>query len=602
MYRVFRWLAFAGLTVLTGSPALSAEQIAATQAVRVESAAVAPVATMPVSFGATLDGKLKVLVATAENDQQRAWLAQIKSFYVARSGKPVWVSPMGFNALAETAMKELALGGDWGLNVSAMGIPPKLVGTPAPELSADAEIELTRAVVNYAHQARGGRITPQALSLWLDRTPDPVFATAVMIDMISAKDVAEALRAMHPKSPDFEMLRQAYIAMRHGIENPRASDPSQFLSPGLKIKDGQSHPQIALIRQRLGVPASGGSQYLFDDRLGDAVAEYVASAGVEARWGVIDDKVRAVFNRPPKVAGEKDLMRILANMERWRWLPRDLGRIHIWNNLPEQMTRVFKNGQVIHEERIIVGQPETQTPVFSETMKAVVFQPEWGVPPSIKINDLLPKLQADDYGVLARRDMRILKPSGDEVDPEDLNWDKIDIRQVGIYQRASDNNPLGLVKFLFPNKHHVYMHDTNARSLFAAAERTFSHGCIRVRNPQRLAEIILDQDKGWTPKQVERELLNWDKPNNKVYLDHPIPVHNVYFTLLPGKDGKLIELDDVYGHDKRISDAFKGVPVEKIAASDPARDLARELEEAAPAAVTKPRVAQPAGHASEDEN
>ena len=130
-------------------------------------------------------------------------------------------------------------------------------------------------------------------------------------------------------------------------------------------------------------------------------------------------------------------------------------------------------------------------------MRQVVFLPEWGVPPSIKINDLLPKLQAGDYDVLERRNMRILGLSGKELRPQRFKWDKVDIRDVGIYQRSGDGNPLGRVKFLFPNKHHVYMHDTNNRALFKAEELLFSHGCVRVRSPEQLAKLLLREDKGW---------------------------------------------------------------------------------------------------------
>ena len=251
------------------------------------------------------------------------------------------------------------------------------------------------------------------------------------------------------------------------------------------------------------------------------------------------------------------------------------------------MTRVVKDGATIHEERIIIGQPDTQTPVFSASMQQVVFQPEWGVPPSIKINDLLPKLQDRDFEVLNRRDMRIIGTKGQELDPERFNWDKVDIRDVGIYQRAGDANPLGLVKFLFPNKHHVYMHDTNNRALFKHNERTFSHGCIRVRDPQKFAELILGEDQGWDKKKVAKNLLDWDKPSNKIDLIRPIPVYNVYFTLMPGENGKLKKLDDIYGHDKRISQALSGVPAQRISAKDPARNQQRELDEAAPPLVKK---------------
>ena len=215
-------------------------------------------------------------------------------------------------------------------------------------------------------------------------------------------------------------------------------------------------------------------------------------------------------------------------------------------------------------------------------MRQIVFQPEWGVPPSIKVNDLLPKLKAGDYGVLERRNMRILGLSGRELRPTRFKWNKIDIRDVGIYQRSGSGNPLGRVKFLFPNEHHVYMHDTNNRALFKSSWRLYSHGCVRVRNPERLAVLLLARDKGWSEDTVNKLLSNSKKPSNKINLDHPFLVHNVYFTMVPGEDRTIVKYDDMYGHDRRVLQALSGVPASKIAAADPARSQLREIDEAVP--------------------
>ena len=544
-------------------------------------------AGLSADFAQTIDSKLAFRRDVAPSEAQKAWLAQLKSFYGSRSGMPVWVDGRGYNAFSESAVTELANAGDWGLDASDFAVTPLDTDITSQENLADAEIAFSLAVVEYADQARGGRIDPSSLSLWLDHPPETTFATGVMIEIISHADAGEALRKMHPQSNAFEALRQAYLEMRQEIISPTPRDPATVLALGAKLKVGQSHPDVVIIRQRVGAATAAGFESKFDENLASALHDYMGTARIRMPWGVIDDRVREVINRPPPPPKKSDLDQILANMERWRWVPAELGRLHIWNNLPEYMTRVVKDGATIHEERIIIGQPDTQTPVFSAPMQQVVFQPEWGVPPSIKINDLLPKLQDGDFEVLNRRDMRIIGTKGQELDPERFNWDKVDIRDVGIYQRAGDANPLGLVKFLFPNKHHVYMHDTNNRALFKHNERTFSHGCIRVRDPQKFAELILGEDQGWNKKKVEKNLLDWDKPSNKIDLIRPIPVYNVYFTLISGEDGKLKKLDDIYGHDKRIIQALSGVPAQRIAANDPARNQQRELDEAAPPLVKK---------------
>lgn len=539
------------------------------------------------SFADRLEQRIVAEAAATKDARQKAWLAQIRSFYLARQGAPIWVSASGWTARANAAILELASADNWGLSAKDFAVPDVHPGAASEPELADAELGLSRAIVKYAFHARGGRIEPSSLSLWLDRTPDDVYATAVLIDIISNEDAGAAMRAMHPRSESFEALRQTYLAMRREIQNPKTLDPADIVPPGPELKIGDWNPGVEVIRRRLRVPALAGNEARFDEALAEALENVLAEQRVKARWGRIDDRVRAVLNRPPPPPARADLMRILANMERWRWLPRDLGATHIWNNLPEFVTRFVKDGTVIHEERIIVGQPETQTPVFSDMMRAVVFQPEWGVPPSIKINDLLPKLQSGDFDVLERRNMRILGISGRELNPERFDWDKVDIRDVGIYQRSGDGNPLGRVKFLFPNKFQVYMHDTNAPALFKQKERTFSHGCIRVRNPEKFAEILLGADQGWSPARVEKELDDWEKPNNKFELKTPIPVHNVYFTLVAGAGGMLTKFEDIYGHDQRVIQALSGVPAETIAADDPARNQQEQLEEAAPAAVKK---------------
>ena len=591
-------LAVAGLILIGGSPAwpagapiaLHAPQQAGAPAAPPPAAPSAPAATAPTqpsTFADFLTIAIAQQTAQAATEQDKAWLPQLKAFYEARGGKPVWLAENTWNTPAQQVMAELAKAADWGLDPAAFPIPA-LAPAARNEEQANAELGLSRAVVKYASHARGGRIPhPQELSLWLARTDDPVVATQVLTDIVSNADAAAALRAMHPQTEDFNLLRQAYVSMRYEIEHPKQLDPADVIPMGDRIKLGQSHADVQIIRRRLKLPGEPGLESQFDEKLANAIGKYMDERDVEVRWGRIDDKVRRVFNRPPPAPSKDDMQRILANMERWRWLPRDLGKLHIWNNLPEYMTRVVKDGVVIHQERIIVGQPDTQTPVFTDMMRQVVFQPEWGVPPSIKINDLLPKLQAGDYEVLERRNMRILGLTGRQLRPQRFNWDKVDIRDVGIYQRSGGANPLGRVKFLFPNQHHVYMHDTNNRSLFKSQERTFSHGCVRVRNPERLAEILLAEDRGWDKEKVKDLLNDWDTPNNKIDLERPFPVHNVYFTYVPGPNHTLIKLDDIYDHDKRVIQALSGVPFSRIAANDPARSQQRELDEAAPPMVRK---------------
>jgi murein L,D-transpeptidase YcbB/YkuD len=242
-------------------------------------------------------------------------------------------------------------------------------------------------------------------------------------------------------------------------------------------------------------------------------------------------------------------------MEQWRWMPEDLGEMYIWVNIPEFTIRVVRNGEVIHSERVITGKPENQTPIFSDEMETVVFHPSWGVPNSIKVKELLPGLLRGS-DTLTRNGLRA-EYRGQRVDPESIDWATTDIRNLHIYQPPGAENVLGVVKFLFPNRHDVYMHDTPTKNLFNADVRAFSHGCMRVRNPVRLAEIVMAHSDGWSAERVAQQIRSGPQ-NNNVQLSRRIPVHVTYFTVAVDGTGKPQFSRDIYGHERRIQMGLDG--------------------------------------------
>ncbi|MCZ7595132.1 MAG: L,D-transpeptidase family protein [Hyphomicrobium sp.] len=255
-------------------------------------------------------------------------------------------------------------------------------------------------------------------------------------------------------------------------------------------------------------------------------------------------------------------------------MPEDLGRNHVWVNVPEFKVRVVKDRAVLLEERVIAGELDTQTPIFSEAIETIYFHPRWNVPESIKVNEIGPAIARG-----RRRDMVVMR-NGKVIRPSQINWSKADIRNYDIYQPSGPGNALGLVKFTFPNKHSVYMHDTPSKGLFDAAQRTFSHGCVRVKNPQRLAEMLLSIDKDWSADRVAL-LLKGEPEENGVHLDQHIPVHITYFTALVDEDGELTTAKDVYGHEKRITQALQGKwnSIDKGADHLAQVELARRLDD-----------------------
>jgi len=263
--------------------------------------------------------------------------------------------------------------------------------------------------------------------------------------------------------------------------------------------------------------------------------------------------------------------RILLNMERWRWLPDNLGSLYVMVNVPEFTLRVVEDGKVIHTARVVVGKPDKQTPIFSQDMQEIVFNPYWNVPNSIKTEELLPYLAqggglfGGDTSILERHNLHV-NYGGHEVNPASLDWGGIDIRSVEIFQPPGGDNPLGRVKFVFPNKHDVYMHDTTQKNFFAQSIRAESHGCMRVQNPEQLAALLLKRDQNWSQERVAAALANgYDQ---HVKLERRIPVYITYFTAWVNADGSMSTFGDVYGHDARMARALLGGSIEPSAERD----------------------------------
>jgi murein L,D-transpeptidase YcbB/YkuD len=252
-----------------------------------------------------------------------------------------------------------------------------------------------------------------------------------------------------------------------------------------------------------------------------------------------------------------EMKRIIINMERWRWMPEDLGRLYVWSNSPEFMLYVVKDGKTIYADKTLVGATSYATPVFSADMETIVFNPDWIAPETVLMQDLLPPLRKKDYSILRDNNLKV-SYNGDPVNVRKVDWKRVDIRNYTFTQAAGPKNVLGKVKFLFPNKHVVYMHDTLPvrRKFFQKSARAIGHNCVRMERPQLFAEVLLAEDRGWPASQV-KEL--WDTSlNGPVTLDHKIPVHMTYFTAVVDGTGKVATFADLYGLDNKLAAALFG--------------------------------------------
>ncbi len=469
------------------------------------------------------------LVSAASKASDKADRAAIAAYYSETTSAILWVADDRLTPRAVSAIEEIRRAADWGLTPASYDVPDTTETFLTPEAQAAAEVRIAIAVLKYARHARGGRIDISLLGRNVDQKPPVIDPKTVLLNIPTGGDASAYLRGLHPKHPQFEKLRQALLSAR----NPAtASNPVQ------------------------------------------PIAE---TTGKSARASA-----RA---KPPQ--GD-NTQRILVNMERWRWLPENLGSFHVWDNIPEYRVRVMKEGKVAHTETIIVGKPSTPTPIFSADMKYVIFHPTWGVPDGIKMNEIAPVLRrsssssfwggGSDPAILRRHNLTV-SYNGRPVNPSSVNWETADIRNFQFTQPPSNSNVLGVVKFRFPNKHDVYMHDTPERGLFSRADKAFSHGCMRVQNPRRLAEVLLAEDKGWSSAQVGHAIAGGS--TQEVTLAKQIPVHVTYFTAVVDDDGRLKTYGDIYGHDSRISSALEGRPIRLIAQADPSARAEREVRRSA---------------------
>ena len=325
-----------------------------------------------------------------------------------------------------------------------------------------------------------------------------------------------------------------------------------------------------------GIAASSAADaYLRDLHPKHPQFEHLRQALLAARAGKSDGRASA-----------GDIQRLVVNMERWRWMPQELGSFYVWDSVTEQITTVYKDGKPILTEKIVVGKPGSPTPFFSSDMLLIIFHPSWGVPPGMKVHELLPQLKSAGGGwfffgggassVLKAHDL-ILSRGGQPVNPDSVNWNNVDVRTYDFTQPPGPKNLLGIVKFRFPNKHDVYMHDTPERHLFNGPSRTFSHGCMRVQNPVRLAEVLLAHDKGWGTEKVAEYV----RRGGEIKLTTPIPVHVGYFTAIADDSGKVNYRADIYGLDGRIATALEGRSVSVASAPSEAREPVSKAAKAA---------------------
>jgi murein L,D-transpeptidase YcbB/YkuD len=492
------------------------------------------VAAAPASPDAPVAEKLRELFAGKVDRiiDRKTERKPIEAFYAAREFAPLWIENGAVNARAKGAIARLKQADADGLDPSDYRTPD-FAAASSPEALADAELRLTMAVLTYARHAQIGRVHYSRVSADIVYNMVPPEPAEVLAKMASAKDAGEALESYNPPHEAYRLLREKLAEARG-----RTGDggPAR-IAAGPMLKVGMHDPRVPLLRERLSV-AGEAENTAYDKPLAEAVKKFQRAHDLSASGNLNSSTIDAM-NGPRR---DRDADVIVANMERWRWLPRDLGKAYVMVNIPEYTLRVFNNGALAWKTRVVVGKPSMPTPLLSETMKFITVNPTWNVPPSIIQNEYLPALQQDPTA-LERIGLKV-----------EHNRDGT----VHIYQPPGDRNALGRIRFNFPNKFLVYQHDTPDKHLFANEKRAFSHGCMRVQDPLKYGEVLLSialPKEGYTQERLHRM---FGSNEQNINFPTPIPVHLTYQTAYVDDAGKLVIREDIYGRDARVLAALRG--------------------------------------------
>jgi murein L,D-transpeptidase YcbB/YkuD len=375
----------------------------------------------------------------------------------------------------------------------------------------------------------------------------------------ATEDIGEALQRFAPSFPDYQVLtearhRFAAIAERGGF--PRVEGP---------IRAGATGAPVDALVARLvaeGDLDSARTTAVYDSAVARAVASFRGRYGLPEAGGV-DRAMVATMN----VSAERRMRQIELNLERLRWLPNELGARYVMVNIPDFQLHAFEGGKEVLTMRVIVGDEyDGSTPVFADTMNQVVFRPYWNVPAGIATKEILPLVQ-DNEAYLARNQYEVVpEGGGDPLDPRSVDWEDLDSTNFPylIRQKPGPTNALGLVKFLFPNRFDIYMHDTPGDHLFQRQKRALSHGCIRLEHPDRFAVYALDGSGNWDEARI-RQAMNAEEPQ-EVRLERPVSVYILYLTAF-ARDGRVQFRPDLYDVDTRgIERLGRAPPLEQIAA------------------------------------
>lgn len=475
----------------------------------------------------------------------------VARYYESSGFEPQWQDPARLDALV-AAIAELKYDGLEPLDYHVAELQSFRSDLRAralpPAEQADLDLLATDAMMLGLYHLYFGKVDPEKLSTQWNFPPRPLdvqHATQRLKEAIAAGAIRESFDKARPQHPWYGRGR-VRLREYYALQDAGGWDR---LPAGPVLRPGDSDPRVPALQRRLAVTGDLGSplrpdETTYDAELEAAVRRFQDRHGIAAD-GIVGSGTLAALNVP--VSERIDQIRV--NMERARWVMHELKGDFVLVDVAGFDVSWFRNDEPVWASKVIVGRPYRETPIFKSLITYVVINPTWTIPPGILVKDKLPILRRDP-GYLQRNHIRVIDSRGREVDPSTVDWAAYGPGRLPPYQLRQDpgdDNALGLVKIMFPNRYSVYLHDTPSKSLFDRDERTFSSGCIRVQKAFELAELVLDDPVHWNAAAIAEVVAA--KATRTVSLARPVPVLILYWTAQPTTDGRVIFRSDVYGRD-----------------------------------------------------